>query len=106
MRSLEKLGLEDLTRLELGQFLEDGFRAAYFKWFRCLRQTWKGGADRQEYTQNSSLRCHDLGCALRYPIHGEMKRLKIGCGWCNVERCCSRIHIWRSHKPAGLPLLE
>src|SRR5262249_10707004 len=63
MRSLEKLGLEDVTRLELGQFLEDGFPAAHFKWFPRLRQTWNRGAECNHYTQNSSLFCsHSWSC--------------------------------------------
>jgi len=56
MRSFEKLGLEDLTRFELGQFLEDGFRAAHFHWFRCLRETLKSRAERKRQKE--------------FPIHG------------------------------------
>ena len=47
MRSFDQLGLEDFARFELGQFLEDRFRAAHFKRFWCLRETLKRHAERE-----------------------------------------------------------
>jgi hypothetical protein len=39
MRSFEQLGLEDLTRFELGQFFKRDFRTSHFNRFRRLGET-------------------------------------------------------------------
>jgi hypothetical protein len=47
MRSFEQLGLQDLTRFELGQFFKHRFCAAYFERFWCLCETLKRRAERK-----------------------------------------------------------
>jgi hypothetical protein len=47
MRSLEQLGLEDLTRFELRQLFKHGFRASYFERFRRLGEALKSRAERK-----------------------------------------------------------
>src|SRR6478752_10787906 len=101
MRSFEKLGLEDVTRFELVQFFEHPFRASHFKWSRRLRQTRKCGAERNHYTQESSLLCHDSR-GLRYPIFGQLGRQKKACSRWKVRRRC----FWRSITPIGFPYLS
>ena len=55
MRSFEQLRLEDLTRLELGQFFKRHFRASHFKRFRCLSQTLKSWVERKHDNQELRL---------------------------------------------------